>query len=401
MLKTHQISIINCPESVRSVLPSLLSDLSQPVVFDSVKTIVPFAPINLIFDSLSDAVSALETLSALRIMGKPLRLKPSFDPISMDLGIYYPSNPALLYKYPNPTPEILLNISTAIKAVPALYTQVLHLMNKMHLPPPWTCYPSINDLPNKQDICSKTKATSNKNTMSDSSKKRKIQNSSLVENSNAFKEEFESDSSDTFPIVLESATCKRQKLNSKCGSDGIKSSSYKSVVASKKLNQHAINICIHSQTCDDIALVSNHSTVQPIHPIDTNLSTTETGPSNVELDALSVLGSDRLLKASYSTLLQLPAYKNYNQGSPSKTLFIKNINYKRVSDSQLLNLFSKILPSSSLPENRIDVRLMKKGKMKGQAFVKYETTKLAETALNLFHGLILEEKPMVIQFGKE
>ena len=86
MLKTHKISIINCPESVRSVLPSLLSDLSQPVVFDSVETIVPFAPINLIFDSLSDAVSALETLSALRIMGKPLRLKPSFDPISMDLG---------------------------------------------------------------------------------------------------------------------------------------------------------------------------------------------------------------------------------------------------------------------------------------------------------------------------
>ncbi|CAG8489451.1 719_t:CDS:2, partial [Paraglomus brasilianum] len=33
--------------------------------------------------------------------------------------------------------EILQNITSAIAAVPRLYTQVLHLMNKMNLPPPF------------------------------------------------------------------------------------------------------------------------------------------------------------------------------------------------------------------------------------------------------------------------
>lgn len=45
--------------------------------------------------------------------------------------------PDLQYAYPEPTEEILENIKRAMMAVPKLYTQVLHLMNKMNLPVPF------------------------------------------------------------------------------------------------------------------------------------------------------------------------------------------------------------------------------------------------------------------------
>ncbi|KAJ8662975.1 hypothetical protein O0I10_001151 [Lichtheimia ornata] len=58
-------------------------------------------------------------------------------PIAPHLGIEYPANPHLRYRYPDPSPEILNNIMHAIATVPRLYVQTLHLMNKMNLPPPF------------------------------------------------------------------------------------------------------------------------------------------------------------------------------------------------------------------------------------------------------------------------
>ncbi|CAO3627536.1 unnamed protein product [Cunninghamella blakesleeana] len=58
-------------------------------------------------------------------------------PIAEKLGISYPPNPQLKYKYPDPTPEIISNMMNSIATVPKLYNQVLHLMNKMNLPPPF------------------------------------------------------------------------------------------------------------------------------------------------------------------------------------------------------------------------------------------------------------------------
>lgn len=55
------------------------------------------------------------------------------------LGIYY--------QYPPPTKTVLQNICKAMANIPKLYTQVLHLMNKMNLPCPFTDnYPLHSDL---------------------------------------------------------------------------------------------------------------------------------------------------------------------------------------------------------------------------------------------------------------
>lgn len=49
----------------------------------------------------------------------------------------YGPSPFLEYKYPPPTHHILTNIYNTLASVPVFYTQVLHLMNKMNLPPPF------------------------------------------------------------------------------------------------------------------------------------------------------------------------------------------------------------------------------------------------------------------------
>lgn len=59
--------------------------------------------------------------------------------------LMYSSSSELEYAYPLPTPAILSNISSALLSVPRLYEQLLHLMNKMNLPPPFdeTPFPSL------------------------------------------------------------------------------------------------------------------------------------------------------------------------------------------------------------------------------------------------------------------
>lgn len=42
------------------------------------------------------------------------------------------------YQYPPPTLQVLTNIAKVLATVPKFYTQVLHLMNKMNLPCPFT-----------------------------------------------------------------------------------------------------------------------------------------------------------------------------------------------------------------------------------------------------------------------
>ena len=57
--------------------------------------------------------------------------------MSEKFGMEYPLNPKLQYIYPPPTVTTLTNIANALASVPKFYVQVLHLMNKMNLPPPF------------------------------------------------------------------------------------------------------------------------------------------------------------------------------------------------------------------------------------------------------------------------
>lgn len=54
-----------------------------------------------------------------------------------------------------------------------------------------------------------------------------------------------------------------------------------------------------------------------------------------------------------------------------------------------------MIPSSHL-HPRFDIRLMKEGRMKGQAFIGLPNEKAATKALKEANGYVLYEKPMVV-----
>ncbi|XP_026808678.1 RNA-binding protein 41-like [Rhopalosiphum maidis] len=102
-------------------------------------------------------------------------------------------------------------------------------------------------------------------------------------------------------------------------------------------------------------------------------------------------------KMNEDQLKTLPYFQNYQKGIPSKILYVKNIS-KSVSEKHLISVFGKY---NNLQNADIIYRYMKKGKMKGQAFIEFEKIEVAEKALEENLGLILEEKPLIIQFGKK
>ncbi|KAL2912185.1 hypothetical protein HK105_208318 [Polyrhizophydium stewartii] len=103
----------------------------------------------------------------------------------------------------------------------------------------------------------------------------------------------------------------------------------------------------------------------------------------------------------------LPAYRNYRRGEPAATLFIKNIDHKNVTEDDLQRLFSAVAAGrrsatgSAVEPASVHVRLMKEGRMKGQAFVKFPSVELATEALERLHGGIVRGRPMVIAIGRE
>eukprot|EP00736_Rhodelphis_marinus_P000525 Rmarinus@m.27385 len=62
----------------------------------------------------------------------------AYESVCPELSIANPRPRHLCYLYPPPTAATLVNIMNTMIAVPKFYTQVLHLMNKMNLPPPFS-----------------------------------------------------------------------------------------------------------------------------------------------------------------------------------------------------------------------------------------------------------------------
>jgi U11/U12 small nuclear ribonucleoprotein 65 kDa protein len=89
-------------------------------------------------------------------------------------------------------------------------------------------------------------------------------------------------------------------------------------------------------------------------------------------------------------------YRNYQRGSPSQRLYIKNLNSKHVDERILHSIYDRYSEQSS----PVDIRLLRDGKMKGQAFVSFASVELATRALADTNGFMLHEKPMIVQFAR-
>ena len=99
-------------------------------------------------------------------------------------------------------------------------------------------------------------------------------------------------------------------------------------------------------------------------------------------------------------LKELPVYRNYERGEVSSRLYIKNLT-KNVEQFNLKFIYGRYVDwSNETHANAFDIRLMKEGRMKGQAFVTFSNEQSAEKALNETNGYLLFEKPMIVSFAR-
>ncbi|KAI7905026.1 uncharacterized protein BX663DRAFT_501407 [Cokeromyces recurvatus] len=205
------------------------------------------------------------------------------NPISESQGILYPPNPHLKYYYPDPTPAILTNMMYAIGSVPRLYTQVLHLMNKLNMPPPFgfaekEAKPSI--LKRKHD--------------------------DLLSSDES---EIEDDTqSEEISVKLQEEKVKQARL--------ARIAAEKQKLAIKSANSQQTQSHQHQHLKQKLKIVVNNTRL------------------NEEQKAI------RDKCKPLSELIHLSAFKNYEAGEPSSKLYIKNLS-KKTTQEDLIQLFSK------------------------------------------------------------
>ncbi|KFV41263.1 RNA-binding protein 41, partial [Gavia stellata] len=100
-------------------------------------------------------------------------------------------------------------------------------------------------------------------------------------------------------------------------------------------------------------------------------------------------------RLSEEELRNIPRFSSYHPGDPNKVLYLKNLG-PRVTMKDLVSLFARFQKEDSPP---IQFRLLS-GRMRGQAFITFPDTEMAQDAMLLVNGYNLQGKPLVIEFGK-
>nr|VZI05419.1 unnamed protein product [Spirometra erinaceieuropaei] len=100
-------------------------------------------------------------------------------------------------------------------------------------------------------------------------------------------------------------------------------------------------------------------------------------------------------------------------GVPSSRLYIKNL-AKSVSEEDLWRLFGSFRnPGTNVKDtdnhlsaqsdgfgSRFSIRLLTGGRMKGQAFVSFDSVELATAAMHAVHGYRLHDRPVFVQYAR-
>lgn len=96
---------------------------------------------------------------------------------------------------------------------------------------------------------------------------------------------------------------------------------------------------------------------------------------------------------SMTDLLEITVFKTYAPGAPSNKLYIKNL-HQQVTEQDLVDVYSKF-------GLNVEINLMKKGRLRGQAFITFPDEKSASLALFCTNGYPFHERPIAVAFGKK
>ena len=123
---------------------------------------------------------------------------------------------------------------------------------------------------------------------------------------------------------------------------------------------------------------------------------------NYKVDPAKFLSYETIRESrlNKSQLKEFSVFKNYSAGEPTCRLYIKNLT-KHTTEQDIVNLFGSYIDwQQESSYNSFDVRVMKEGRMKGQAFVSLPNEDCSQKILRDCNAYILNGKPMVIQFAR-
>ncbi|KAL5547126.1 hypothetical protein UlMin_006813 [Ulmus minor] len=314
---------------------------------------------------------------------------PAAEPIAPTLGVEYPFPPYLEYAYPPPDGNILANILNAMIAVPRFYTQVLHLMNKMNIPAPFRMALPTPPLPPSVPVPTQPPPPL------------EASNHPLKELSS---EESEMESSD------EEADESAKASGSSRGVKRVKREAIVGPAVDKGVAHEAVGLKPATLVPKEIPVIKKRNPVlqikianKPVQNENKDDSITEeiNDTENENLSSNTYATPEEIQKAKLppEELLSLPMFKNYTAGNPASVLYIKNL-AKDVVVDDFYYIFGSMFGSTDVAKSSLNVKLMREGRMRGQAFVTFPSVELAHHALNLVHGYVFKGKPMVIQFGR-
>lgn len=186
------------------------------------------------------------------------------------------------------------------------------------------------------------------------------------------------------------------------------------VNGAKKYSQQLSEINSTGASVNDILLPASSyppSKDSPSPPSSNRSSSpTTNGKDNEKVDANGKSGGEKVVitgkiesideseleKGRLSAEEIAKQFPKYSAGAPSKVLYVKNLD-DSVSAQDLVSIFIRFQEEG---KDKIGFKLLD-GRMKGSAFITFHDEQTATKALNLVHGFVFKNKPIIIQYGKQ
>ncbi|XP_023024714.2 RNA-binding region-containing protein 3 [Leptinotarsa decemlineata] len=327
------------------------------------------------------------------------------------VGFHQPPPSHLKYLYPKPNRATINNIAHALATVPRFYTQVLHLMNRMNLPPPFAVeQPPVRTItPSQHPVM-----------------KQSLKSSSLPEEDkkpeSSSESELESDDGDYFrnreftPLKRKTSqkkVVKRPKfikppvaqLSNAAAKPTEKTENVfekVNVQVPKKIEVKVAPDSLEQRPVQEPEKTGSFGILLPLvkPPTSEKTESSPTSTKQIENEITAITAEELAAnQISHKDLGVLPVFKNYHPGAPTCRLYIKNC-AKSVVVGDLEFIYNRYRIHDGNTTSQFDIRLMQEGRMKGQAFVTLDSVELAQKAVKETNGYILKDKPLVVVFAR-
>lgn len=305
--------------------------------------------------------------------------EPNATPEYLNYNFLDKPPPHLLYSYPEATPSIVRRIGQELKRNIAFYTQVLHLMNRMNLKPPFT-----DSAQSTEEVACQTDPIEQKRP-------------------GVATDESELESSD------EEAQKHRKRKSAIHFKDNPKKLRAL-LVAEKRIVDDRHQNGDNKRLVQARKIVVNAPSTIDVHAIP---------PSPIEMP-VTVERADDAVTSSTITLEDLlsnripaqqlkdnPIFLSYDPGRPSNVLYLKNL-AKTVTEEDLRFIYGRYGSAQN-----VIIDLKTQGRLRGQAFIHFnipyedaddEDVKLGQRqidrALKETHGYILKNKAIYVCYAK-